>query len=169
MPKNIIKRESPKWLIPVILLIVVAGVVSVAYGKGTFFKGQLMLSQKEAATVAEKAASLPDLQADIALASQPKAGEDLQLVVTIKNLGPGALDGKVPFKYAIDVNGEEVFSNTDSYSILEVGDSFSFNYPAPKALYNYADKGTITFKIDTAKDLDEVTRDNNTKEIPYSY
>lgn len=169
MPKNIIKRENPKWLIPVIIVVIIAGVVSIAYGKGTLLKGQLVLSQKEAVTAQEKAASLPDLQADLALKTQPKAGEDLQLIATIKNLGPGRIEGKIPFKYAIYINGQEVFSDTDAHSVMEVGDAFSFSYSAPKALYNYPTKGTISFKIDTENALEEVTKSNNTKEIPYSY
>jgi hypothetical protein len=169
MPNNVIKRQNPKWLIPVILLVVAAGVVSVAYGKGTFFKGQLVLSEKEVVTVQEKAATLPDLVADVALKAQPVAGENLQLLLTVKNLGPGKIDGKTPFKYVIEVNEKEVFSNIDSYSVLASGDAFSFDYPVPRSLYNYPDTGTVTFKIDSEKALEEGSKDNNAKEIPYSY
>jgi len=169
MSKNIIKRESAKWLIPVLLVIVLAGVVSVVYGKGVIFKGQLMLSEKEAVTVQERISALPDLEADIALKSEPVTGEDLQLVVTVKNIGQGDMKGKVPLKYVIEVNGQEVFSKIDSYSIVSAGDSFSFDYSVSRSLYDYPDQGTVTFKIDTEKALGEVTRDNNTKEIPYSY
>lgn len=150
------------------MLLIVAGVFSLAYSKGTLFKGQLMGDQGKEAVIEEKT-PLPDLEADIALTSQPKAGEDLNLRATVKNLGPGAVNGKTPFQYAIFINGKEVFSNTDSYTVMSAGDSFSFDYPASREINGYPDKGTVTFSVDTENSLKEVNKGNNKKEIQYSY
>ncbi|MFA7686173.1 MAG: CARDB domain-containing protein [Candidatus Gracilibacteria bacterium] len=162
-------RKSRSWLL-MILLVVILGVVALAYSKGDMLKGQLLGKNQnsQVGTTGEENAS-PDLQAEVALVDQPKAGEDLQLRATITNFGPGFVDGKTPFKYAIEVDGDEVFSNTDSYTSMGQGDSFSFDYPVPRALYKYSDKGTIKFTVDTEDSIDEANEDNNEKEIAYSY
>ena len=155
-------------MIMVVLLLVVIGVFGLVYSKGTILKGQLLGSQKDGMAVSESG-PLPDLAADISFISAPVKSGDLQLRATIKNLGPGIIDGTNPFKYAIEVNGQEVFSNTDSYTSMAAGDAFSFDYPVSKELNNYPDKGTVKFTVDTENSLKEASKDNNEKQIEYSY
>ena len=165
-------NKSPKAIIVVALLLIGAGVISLFYSQGTGLKGQLLGQNTGEITLdelIEDSGPLPDLQADLSLVSTLKAGEDLNLRATIKNLGPGSVDGKTPFKYSIAVNGKEVFSNTDSYTSMAAGDSFSFDYPISKEINQYPDKGTVTFTVDTENSIKEADENNNRKEISYSY
>jgi hypothetical protein len=166
--KSTLNRKPTSWLL-MILLVVVLGVVALAYSNGDMLKGQLLGQNQDAAVVTEEESASPDLEADIVLITPPQAGEDLQVRATVKNLGPGFVDGKTPFQYSIEVDGDEVFSNTDSYTSMGQGDSFSFDYPVPRALYEYPDSGKITFIVDTEDSIDEASEKNNEKEIEYNY
>lgn len=160
---------KPKSLFLIILLIIILGVVALTYSKGDALKGQLLGQNQDAPAVTEESTQQADLEADIVLVAPTQEGEDLKLQATVRNLGPGFIDGKTPFEYAIEVDGEEVFSNTDSYTSMGQGDSFSFEYTAPRALYEYSDKGKISFIVDTKDSIDEINEKNNEKEISYSY
>lgn len=161
------KKNSKSW-VWLLLAVVVAGVIALGYSKGSTLKGQLLGQNKNVAVTGEEN-SLPDLEADIILATEPETGKDLQIRATVTNLGPGFINGKTPFKYSIEVNGDEVFSNTDSYTSMGQGDSFSFDYPIPRALYEYKDKGEVAFIVDTEDSLDEANEDNNGKTVQYTY
>lgn len=157
------KKGSSKTAVIVIGLIVVVG-VGLYFGNSSTFKGQLIGQE----TTVTDQTSLPDLVADITI-DKPVQGQDLNATVTITNVGPGKLDGKTPFKYAIKVNGNEVFSNTNAGSEMAAGDSYSFSYPIPRALYKYPDTGTVSFVLDSDNVIKEANDDNNVKEISYSY
>ncbi|MFA6917607.1 MAG: CARDB domain-containing protein [Candidatus Gracilibacteria bacterium] len=160
-------NKGKKALIMIVLLLVVIGIFGLVYSKGTMLKGQLLGNSTDGVVV--DVTPLPDLEATVSLVKAPVKGEDLQLHATIKNLGPGSIDGTTPFKYAIEVNGKEVFSNTDSYTSMAAGDAFSFDYPVSQELNSYPDKGTVKFIVDSENSLKETSEDNNEKQIEYSY
>jgi len=94
-------------------------------------------------------------------ASKSDTGE-VTVDISIINLGPGGVDGSTPFKYAVYINEQEVFSNTDSYSVMEAGDIFQFYYPISKAVYQYEDTGVVKCAVDIDSNVDEANEDNNT-------
>jgi len=94
-------------------------------------------------------------------ASKSDTGE-VTVDISIINLGPGGVDGSTPFKYAVYINEQEVFSNTDSYSVMEAGDVFQFYYPISKAVYQYEDTGVVKCAVDIDSNVDEANEDNNT-------
>ncbi len=121
----------------------------------SLYKGQL-LDPGVASSSDEKS----DLTCTID-ASKSDTGE-VTVDISIINLGPGGVDGSTPFKYAVYINEQEVFSNTDSYSVMEAGDIFQFYYPISKAVYQYEDTGVVKCAVDIDSNVDEVNEDNNT-------
>ncbi|MDD3861818.1 MAG: CARDB domain-containing protein [Candidatus Gracilibacteria bacterium] len=153
-------------LIGVILL----GVVALTYGRGELFKGQLMRQDMpESEIVEDTSALLPDLVAKIELVSPPSQGENLKVMATLENLGPGAIDGKKPLEYSIKVNGKEVLATKDSFTSMGKGDLFSFEYEIPRAIYEYKDDGVITFELDPKNLIKEIDEKSNDAEINYEY
>ena len=100
-------------------------------------------------------------------ASKSDTGE-VTVDISIINLGPGGVDGSTPFRYAVNIKDstwvdyKEVFSNTDSYSVMEAGDIFQFYYPISKAVYQYEDTGVVKCAVDIDSNVDEANEDNNT-------
>lgn len=155
------------WIIAGVILL---GVIVLAYGKGELFKGQLVgQDMPESEIMEDPSALLPDLAAKIELVSPPSQGENLKVMATLENLGPGAIDGKNPLEYSIKVNGKEVLATKDSFTSMGKGDSFSFEYEIPRAIYEYKDDGVITFELDPKNLIKEIDEKNNDAEINYEY
>lgn len=155
-----------KTILTVLLVGIFAGGFYVMQGDNSaLFKGQL---DKNVGAETESDL-LPDLKANLEVLAKPSAEEDLKVSATISNVGKGPLNQGKPFKYAIYINGREVFSNTDSYSSIAPGDSFNFVYPIPQTIYQYPNTGTVKFVVDTEGSIDEENEDNNSIEVPYSF
>ena len=162
-----------KTFVIIVLLIAVGGVASWQISNKGLFKGQIKLNPDEQA-VEETTAKIPrnakpDLTAQMQILPPEAVGNDINIDVTIENLGPGALTGETPFKYAVYLNNQEVFLNTDSYTVMEAGDSFNFVYPISRAVYNYENSGTAKVVVDLDDDINEADESNNEKEENYSF
>jgi len=126
------------------------------------FKGQILDSETSTSVVAS---SKPDLSCTIEAAKSDTG--DVTVDVALTNNGPGSVDGSDPFKYAIYIDNTEVFSNVDSYSTMDAGDSFSFTYPISKEIYQYADTGEVKCAIDIDSGVTEANEDNNEDTATY--
>lgn len=170
-----------KVLVPVVLVVVVVGAV-ILQAQTDLFKGQLRLDtpngevdveetmiERGIPRTAEEEDPLPNLSASLEVIVPDDSEGDLILDVTIENLGPGEITGATPYTYALFLNDVEVFSNTDSYTSMEAGDSIGFQYPVSRIMYQYPDRGTAKLVVDTESVITEVTKDNNTAEAQYVY
>lgn len=157
-----------KALVTVLLVGAFIGVYSLQASNPNLFKGELIKRDAAPAVTDSTAVQLPDLAADLVIVAPAEKGGDISAKVTISNKGPGNIDGKKPFKYSVYINKTEVFSNTDSYSTMTAGDSFSFTYPISKAVYQYPDSGTAKIVVDTDNAIAEGDENNNSKEVSYS-
>ncbi len=156
-----------KALITFLLVGGFIGVYTLTGQNTGLFKGELI--KRDAAV------QLPDLSADLVIVAPEQtdlpagqADADISVKVTITNNGPGAIDGKKPFKYNVYLNEIEVFSNTDSYTTMASGDSFSFNYPISRSIYQYAAAGNAKVVVDTDNAIEEADENNNEKTVDYS-
>ncbi|MCK9186012.1 hypothetical protein M0P48_01065 [Candidatus Gracilibacteria bacterium] len=157
-----------KALVSVLLVgAVVGGVYVFSANNSALFKGQIFNNQTPAVDTTT-VTLLPDLNAKLEVMSPKNANEDIKAVVTIENSGEGLLSGKTPFKYTLYINDTEVFTNSDSYTEMAKGDSFSFTYPIPRAIYNYGSKGTVVIKLDTDNQIKESNENNNEVVVNYS-
>ena len=158
-----------KTIITVLLVLVVVGVFVFQSQNTGLFQGKLSggSTADESGSTVDEAENLPDLSVDLKIIAPSEEGGDLSVDVTISNEGPGSIAGTEPFKYGVYLNDIEVFTNTDSYTSIEPGDSFDFIYPISKLIYQYPDSGTISIIVDMDDDIDEVNEDNNSKEVDY--
>lgn len=157
-----------KALVTVLLVGAFIGVLTLQSSNKNLFKGELIKRDVPAVSTDSTAVQLPDLSADLVIVAPAQAGGDISAKVTITNNGPGNIDGKKPFKYSVFINKSEVFTNTDSYTTMTAGDSFSFTYPISKAVYQYPDSGTAKIVVDADNAITETDKTNNSKEVSYS-
>lgn len=157
-----------KALVTVLLVGAFIGVLTLQSSNKNLFKGELIKRDVPAVSTDPTAVQLPDLSADLVIVAPAQAGGDISAKVTISNNGPGNIDGKKPFKYSVFINKSEVFTNTDSYTTMTAGDSFSFTYPISKAVYQYPDSGTAKIVVDADNAITETDKTNNSKEVSYS-
>ncbi|MDA1060277.1 MAG: hypothetical protein O3B47_00605 [bacterium] len=157
-------------LVTVLLVsVLIVGAFVSQMGNTNLFKGQLKASEEKAQIGDNNLVDQflkPDLTTNIQVMPPENEGGDLSINVTIENLGPGIIDGESQFKYAIllETNpGEfiEIFSNIDSYTFMNPGDSFNFIYPISKPMYQYGNQGRIKGVIDTENNIKEEHEDNN--------
>lgn len=164
-----------KTLVTVLLVGVVIGVLALQTQNKSLFKGQIFKDpavEENADTDTESGSNtddglLPDLKASIVVEKVSEESSDLKANVTIENLGPGRVVGNELFKYSVYLNDIEVFSNIDSYTEMNAGDSFNFIYPISRLVYNYPDSGKAKVIIDSENKIDEENEDNNTVEVEY--
>ncbi len=162
-----------KTFVTVILVGIVIGVLALQTDNKSLFKGQIFKEpagdeKAETETVVEPKSQLsPDLTAKIVIEKASESSSDLKANVTIENLGPGKVEGNKLFKYSVYLNDIEVFSNIDSYTEMNAGDSFNFIYPISRLVYNYPDSGKAKVVVDGENKIDEANEDNNSVEIEY--
>lgn len=158
-----------KTLLTVILVGVIVGAFALTTQNENLFKGQIFNgSDAELDVEPTEDTALPDLKPTMELLAPETPEADISVVATIENIGEGAIQGGQPFKYAIYINDIEVLSNSDSYSALEPGDSFSFTYPISKTIYQYPEQGEISFVLDTEESIKESNEENNKATESYS-
>jgi len=157
--------QKLKIFIAVVLVAVAAIAIGFSTKNGGLFKGQLM-GQNQPGQIPGETVAKADLYAKMDLVMPTKDRKDIEAVCTITNLGPGSIDGKTPFKYAVYVNGKESFSNVDSYTKMESGDSFSFSYLIPRDKTQKT--GKIKFVVDTENNIQENNKNNNSSELDYA-
>lgn len=161
-----------KTLVTVLLVGAVIGVLSFSATNENLFKGQLLGDKDEAATETDpqdEPTLLPDLKIAVELTEPENPDGDLVANIEISNSGEGSIEGGQEFVYEIEINGEQVLSNSDSYSALEKGDSFSFSYPIPKSIYQYEAKGKVTAEVDVGNAIKEADESNNKASAKYNY
>jgi hypothetical protein len=149
-----------KILILLVLACVVAGVVAMQVRNKELVQGKIFESANESTL-------LPDVKPSLETEKDEATG-NLKVRVTIQNIGEGAVSGENPYDYSLYVNDQIVFTNTDNFSEMGPGDSFSFVYPVDKELYKYGDKGTVKVIIDKDNKVKESNEDNNETVVEYS-
>ena len=155
-----------KTFFTVLLVGVVVGTFYFQSENPSLLKGFIGQEVPEAA---QEESALPDLQAQLELIAPAAGEEDLKASATIANTGEGAVLQGQPFKYTIFINDIEVFTNTDSYTSIEPGDSFNFIYPIPYRIYQYAKRGNVRFAIDPENSISESNEENNSISQEYDY
>lgn len=163
-------QVKTKALVTFLLVAGVATVFTTQLQNGNLLKGELTTSpanDQENSTNPQTETLKPDLSAEITATMPVNPAGDITANITIKNNGPGKIDGKNPFKYILSINGTEVMANTDSYTTMEAGDSFSFSYPISRAIYAYKNIGTIKIIVDSENSVPEANEDNNMQETEY--
>lgn len=154
-----------KTLIVVLLATAAIGVFSFQSNNSALFKGQIFDEPEDS----QQSGPLPDLRAQLSYNPPSQEGDDLEAVVTIENIGQGEVSGDQQFSYKIFINDVEVFTNTDSFTTILPGDSFSFIYPIPQLIYQYPNQGKVKATVDLEDQVPETNEDNNSTEIEYSY
>lgn len=157
-----------KTFFTVLLVGVVVGGFYFQSSNPALFKGFI---GQEIDTIEDNTAqvNLPDLEAQLELIAPAQGEEDLKASATIANVGEGAVLQGQPFKYTIFINDVEVFSNTDSYTSIEPGDSFNFIYPIPYRIYQYPKRGNVRFVVDPENSISETNEENNQTSQDYDY
>lgn len=148
-----------KILIALVLACVVAGVVALQVRNKELVQGRIF-------DTPEEEAKLPDVKPSLETEKDETTG-NLKVRVTVQNLGEGAVNGENPYDYTLYVNDQIVFTNTDNFSEMGPGDSFSFVYPVDKELYKYGAKGTVKVIVDKDNKVEESDEDNNEMVIEY--
>jgi len=156
--------QKLKIVIAVMVVAVAALAIGFSTKNGGLFKGQLL---NQPGQNIEENIVKPDLSGKLNVVMPTGDEKEMKVSCTIANLGPGSVDGKTPFKYAIYVNGKEVFSNVDSYTRMEPGDSFSFTYEIPRE--KTPNTGKVKFAVDTENSIEEDNKDNNSAETDYKF
>ncbi len=164
-------NPKTKALVTILLAGTIVTAFTLQVKNGNLFKGQLaddsQINTETTPTSPETITLLPDLTAEVTTTMPVDPAGDITANITIKNNGPGKIDGKTPFKYILSVNGTEVMSNTDSYTTMESGDAFSFSYPISRSIYEYKNIGKIKFIVDSENKVKEANEDNNMQETDY--
>jgi CARDB len=151
-----------KTLVVVALVGLVFGVFALSTENSQLFKGQIFDGPGEETPTEEVGeVLLPDLTVDAEVIIPEIAEDDIEISVTMENIGEGAVPGGTPYTYAIFINETEVFSNSDSYSELAPGDAFSFKYPISKTIYQYPEEGTVKVVVDGENSIEESNEENN--------
>ncbi len=150
-----------KTLVVVLLVGLVFGVLAISTQNSQLFKGQIFDGSGEEATQETGETLLPDLTVSAEIIIPEIAEDDIEVNVTMENIGEGTMPGGRPYTYAIYINDTEVFSNSDSYSELAPGDAFSFKYPIPQSIYQYPNEGTVKVVVDGENSIEESNEDNN--------
>jgi subtilase family serine protease len=152
-------NEKKRTIIAFLLVLGVVGVLGYEFtvGEGVFGNSK----NYQASTLDTESNPLPDLEANLDLNFTDN--NELIAELEIKNIGEGIITGDTPFDYTLYLGNTELFSNTDSYSEMAQGDSFSFNYPVSE----YPEKGSLRFEVDSKNSINEIDETNNSKELNY--
>ena len=154
-------NSTAKFLLVILMVGIAAGFAVIQVQNRELVKGQILGDQ-------EIEYGLPDLTAT----AEPVDLDDninLRVRVTVENDGDGPVFGDNPYAYGLYLNDELILTNTDSYTQMNAGDSFSFIYPIDREVYTYENSGTLKVVIDETNEIEELNEDNNSSEAAYSF
>jgi subtilase family serine protease len=154
-------NSTAKFLLIVLMVGIAAGFAVIQVQNRELVRGQIFGDQ-------EVEYGLPDLTAT----AEPVDLDDnnnLRVRVTVENKGEGPVFGDNPYAYGLYLNDELILTNTDSYTQMNPGDSFSFIYPIDREVYTYENSGTLKVVIDETNEIEELNEDNNSSETAYSF
>lgn len=154
-------NTTTKVLLTLLVVVAVAAVGVVTMKNTNLFKGQIFSKS----TVTENG-KLPDLKPTVTIES-PDKNDNLRVRIKVENIGEGSVSGTNPYSYSLYVNDKLIMRNTDSFSTMNKGDSFSFIYPVDKAIYRYQNTGKVKVVIDEENKVKETDKTNNTSETAY--
>lgn len=152
-----------KVLISLLLVTAVAGVAALQVRNKSLIQGQIF---GDKTLTQEDTDVLPDLKPTLTVETADVSG-NLRVRIKIENLGDGSVLGTNPYSYTIFVNDKEILTNTDTFSRMDKGDSFSFIYPIDRELYQYADSGKVKVVVDAEGKIEETDKSNNASEAEY--
>ena len=153
--------KKAKILITLVLTCVIAGAVVLQVRNKELVQGRIF-------DIAEEdELKTPDLHPILEVLGVDE-NNNLKIRVKVENLGEGSIDGTAPYSYSIYLNDQIILTNTDSFSQMDPGDSFSFIYPIDRSVYSYEDTGTIKIIIDKDNSIKERNEDNNETVLEYS-
>ena len=153
-------NSTAKFLLVILMVGIAAGFAVIQVQNRELVKGQIFGDP-------EVEYGLPDLTSLV----EPIGLDDndnLRVRVTVQNKGEGPVFGDNPYTYGLYLNDELILTNTDSYTQMNAGDSFSFIYPIDREIYSYEDTGTVKVVIDEENDIEETNEDNNSSESAYT-
>jgi len=151
---------SVKILIVVLLAGIVASFAIIQVKNKELVEGKILGNQD-----AEESLP-PDLKPSIEPIGADKNGS-LRVKVTMENIGEGPVFGDTLYSYTLYINDQLVLTNTDSYLQMNPGDKFSFIYPIDKAMYTYADTGSVKIVVDEENKVEESDEENNMAAATY--
>lgn len=160
-----------KTLLTVVLTGVLVGVFTIQVTNPDLFKGQIFNQgggNEIATTTTTEPAAKPDLIPKLEIIAPTTESGDMKVDATIENIGEGDIAGGTTFTYGIYLNDIEVFTNSDSFTSIAAGDSFNFQYPISKPIYQYPNQGKIRFSIDLDDSIEESNENNNEVTLEYS-
>lgn len=105
----------------------------------------------------------PDLKVGLDLIST----SPLTVSAEITNIGQAPIIKSNILHYTLEVEGQTVLNNQDTFTNLDAGDSINFIYEIPSEVYSYPENGTITFQVDPDNQIIEEEELNNKIEIFY--
>jgi subtilase family serine protease len=144
-----------KIILTVLVIGLVAGLAVLQVQNKELIKGQIFGDKN-----VEEELGTPDLKPTLeALGADDN--NNLRVRVTVENLGEGPVLGENPYNYTLYINDVLVMTNTDSYTRMDPGDSFSFIYPIDREVYTYEDTGTVKVVIDKDNSIEELDEGNN--------
>ncbi|MFA5947467.1 MAG: CARDB domain-containing protein [Candidatus Gracilibacteria bacterium] len=155
------KMQKKHFLVLLLVVIVTVGVFSqVKNSLNKNLSANVMETNQK-----DELAPLPDIKADLTVTFPDKDAEDQSMIITatITNVGDGKLYSGNPFSYGLYLGNTQLFTNTDSYTEMASGDSFSFDYP----LDEFPKSGEIKFVVDSKNAVEEGNEENNTAVIKY--
>lgn len=154
-------NSKTKIILTVVGLSVVASFAVIQVKNKELVQGQIFGDK----TVVEELGT-PDLVPVIEPTGADENG-NLKVRITVKNMGEGPVTGDNPYNYTLYINDEIVLTNTDSYTKMDPGDSFSFIYPIDKEIYNYPESGTVKVIVDKDEQIEESDEGNNESIVGY--
>lgn len=155
------KIQKKHFLVLLLVVIIAIGVFSqVKNSLNNNLKANVIETDQK-----DELAPLPDIKADLTVTLPDKDAEDKSMIITatITNIGDGKLYSGNPFSYELYLGNTLLFTNTDSYTEMASGDSFSFDYPLEK----FPKAGEIKFVVDAGNAVEEGNEENNTAVIKY--
>jgi len=156
--------NSKKVLISLLIVTAIAGVAALQVRNKELIQGQIF-GDKTVKTQ-EDVTTLPDLKPTLTTEGVDQNG-NLRVRIKVENIGEGPVLGTNPYSYTIYINEVEILTNTDAFSRMDKGDSFSFIYPIDKELYQYEDSGKVKVVVDADGKIEETDKSNNTSEAEY--
>ncbi len=167
-------NSKTKAIAAFLLIGSVVGIVTLSASNSNLFQGFIGQEERnqgdpESEIILIENTLSSDLEPKLEVSRPLEGNEDIIANATIENIGPGTIESGQTFTYTIYINGEESFSNTDSYVNMAPGDSFSFSYPIPRTIHGYENTGEVEFRLDVDEEIEEADESNNSIVVNYDF